>query len=244
MSNYKVRLVPVTSLKYGNTGSISDSQVTFEVTPQFTEDRAADYNAVTPVHMPGSIQMYRSTSSRTFNLTATLISRNGEDALKNRQRLQMLRGWLMPYFGSTDTLTEQNRTIRKQNAGFSITDQTLPPEQQAEQARSRIQAEGVQLRGAPPDVLYLYAYSTGSDQMSGTRMYPTYNINRVPVVLSSLNITYPDDVDYIPVDNGEWIIEPFPVKMSVNLQLLETHSPREFERFDLAAYKAGTLANF
>lgn len=243
VSNYKVRLVPISSLKFGDTSQIANTQVVFEVTPTFTESRQVAYSAVTPIHMPGSIQMYQSTSARSFDITATLIARNAADAAKNRQCLQTLRGWTMPYFGSTSTLTKTNRDARI-NQSLSPSVNTLNPEDREKEIRQRIQDAGVELRGAPPDVLYLYAYSAESSSVAGGRSGATSNINRVPVVLTSLSIAYPDDVDYIPVADSSGNIEPFPVKMSVSLNLAETHSPREYERFDLNAFKAGTLANF
>lgn len=181
--------------------------------------------------------MYQYTSARTFSVGATLVSRNAADAGTNQIYLQTLRSWAMPYFGATSTLSQQEQMIRAQNTGFEFDNTT---------AAERIRNEGVSLTGAPPDVLYLYAYSLDSTSKltsSGERTTPTGNINRVPVVLTSLDIAYPDDVDYIPIPSGSGY-EPFPVKMSVSLTLVETHSPREFERFDLAAFKMGTLANF
>jgi hypothetical protein len=225
-------------MKFGDTRTIADTQVVFEVTPSFSESRSVSYSSVDPVHMPGSIQMYRSTGSRTFEVGAQLISRNAGDAMRNIRYLQTLRGWTMPYFGQTDTLTQQNKRARERNSAFGPEDPNMT-------SLERIQSEGIQLRGAPPDVLYLYAYSTDTSTATGGRSSPTSNINRVPVVLSNLAIAYPDDVDYIPVDmTGTGKYEPFPVKLSVNVSLIETHSPREYERFDLAAFKAGTLANF
>lgn len=161
----------------------------------------------------------------------------------------------MPYFGATDTLTSANRQSRLDNTEMqqwmredAARGSILNEQDQAWLNSARI-AGGVQLTGAPPDVLYLYAYSTTSDNLTGQRFGKTSNINRVPVVMSSLDISYPDDVDYIPVGDlndpfNHKLIEPFPVKMAVNLILLETHSPREFEQFDLAKFKAGTLVNF
>lgn len=244
MSNYKVRLVPISSLKFGDADTIATSQVVFEVTPTFTESRSVDYAAVTPVHMPGSIQMYRNTGSRTFEVGAHLVSRNGEDATNNKRTLQLLRGWTMPYFGTTDTLTTDNKTARADTNSYKGSTAGLSQDQIELIAFERLQSEGIQLRGAPPDVLYLYAYSTESSTAATTRQGQTSNINRIPVVLVSLNIVYPDDVDYIPIDMGSGNIEPFPVKMDVSLSLTETHSPREFEQFDLAAFKTGNLANF
>lgn len=185
--------------------------------------------------------MYQYTSARTFSVGATLVSRNADDAGINQVYLQTLRSWAMPYFGATSTLSQEQRLAR--------TERRLNEEQgffDNATAAERIRNEGVSLTGAPPDVLYLYAYSLDSTSKltsSGERTTPTGNINRVPVVLTSLDIAYPDDVDYIPIPSGSGY-EPFPVKMSVSLTLVETHSPREFERFDLAAFKMGTLANF
>lgn len=54
-----------------------------------------------------------------------------------------------------------------------------------------------QTLGSGPAVLQFSAYSSGSGS-SGKRG----NINKVPVVISNLNITYPDAVDYIPTKKG------------------------------------------
>jgi hypothetical protein len=162
--------------------------------------------------------------------------------------LQVLRSWQMPYFGASSTIS----------SGFSAARTKLQPntevpltahERQANAIR-RGKAEGIELLGAPPDVLYLYAYST---QANDSRLVNYgVNINRVPVVLTSLDITYPDDVDYLPTfangasATGAWdeTSEPFPIKMDVNISLMETHSPGEYERFNLAQYKQGKMTNF
>jgi hypothetical protein len=238
-NNFKVRLIPLSSLTYGgDPASIRQSQVAFDVTPTFSETRSAEYSPVTPVHMPGAMQIYKHTNSRQFEIGAHLVSRNVADALKNMENLQKLRAWLMPYFGSTDTLNDKQKSNRLSG-----------PQTDAEQdanTRNRVITEGVQLRGAPPDILYLYAYSTGFNDLRGGG--PVVNINRVPVVMTNLSITYPEDVDYIPVhaagSGPNTRTEPFPRKMDITISLVETHSPREYERFDLLAYKLGNLANF
>lgn len=252
-NNYKVRLIPIASLKFGgDPESIRQSQVAFDVTPAFSETGSVEYAAVTPVHLPGAIQMYKHTNSRQFEITAHLISRNVQDALKNMRYLQKLRGWRLPYFGGTNTLSASNQTSRDRIRSRQVGADSAPlsASERDQLVRSRVVSEGVQLRGAPPDVLYLYAYSTSKNDLRGTDTM--VNINRVPVVLTNLSITYPDDVDYIPVydvganfeNKPSAYAEPFPVKMDVSISLTETHSPREFERFDLLAYKQGKLANF
>jgi len=84
--------------------------------------------------------------------------------------------------------------------------------------------------GSPPDVLYLSAYAG-----DGTTNAYEGNINGVPVVMTSLDITYPSDVDYIPCEgtggaddnlNGT----PFPTVMSISVALQEIHSPQLKQR--------------
>lgn len=247
-NNYKVRLVPISAVAYGDPSNVRASTVAFNVTPSFSENRTADYTPVTPVHMPGSVQVYKHTNSRTFNITAHLVSRNVSDALKNMADLQKLRGWMLPYFGMTDTINSTQSQARQTNSLIAADQSVQPqtPEERDQRTRERVQTDGVQLRGAPPDVLYLYAYSTNANDLRGGG--PRVNINRVPVVMTSLDITYPEDVDYIPVflpSSGVTSqTEPFPRKMDVTISLVETHSPREYENFDLLAFKQGNLRNF
>lgn len=246
-NNYKVRLVPIAALQYGSDpASIRTATVAFDVTPTFSESGSVEYSAITPVHLPGAIQVYKHTNSRSFEIGAHLVSRNVADALKNMQVLQMLRSWRLPYFGATDTVSFGQQANRSAATGSSTTT-TLSAEDADAQAKQRIRSQGVQLRGAPPDVLYMYAYSTnGNDTRSGAPV----NLNRIPVVMTSLNITYPDDVDYIPVydmtgGNGPTTTtEPFPRKLDVSISLVETHSPYEYQQFDLQSYKLGNLASF
>ena len=245
-NNFKVRLIPISSLTYGgDPTSIRQSQVAFDVTPTFSEARTAEYSPVTPVHMPGAMQIYKHTNSRQFEIGAHLVSRNVADAIRNMESLQKLRAWLMPYFGNTDTLSTDQQ--RNRQAGASArSDQNVGPQTAEERdanLRQRVISEGVQLRGAPPDILYLYAYSTGTNDLRN--IGPRVNLNRIPVVMTSLNITYPEDVDYIPVQiTPSASTEPFPRKMDISISLVETHSPREYERFDLLSYKLGNLPNF
>jgi hypothetical protein len=89
--------------------------------------------------------------------------------------------------------------------------------------------------GAPPEVLEFSAYSNSADGVGLT------NIRKIPVVITSLTIPYPTDVDYIQTATTK---QPFPVIMSIDMTLVETHSPRDFERFNLIDYKNGNLRGF
>lgn len=202
---YKVRLFAVR--KFPN------DYVMFDVSPTLSESRSVEYATVAPIHLPGSIQIYKRTAARTFSLGAKFISRNKEQATKNIQNLQLLRGWTMPYFGVSDRSNQIGETTAS-------------------------------MLGAPPDVLYLYAYSTGSGGSGRDGQGPAgINLKKIPVVITSLNIDYPEDCDYIPTDGGD----PFPVKMEVKIDLLETHSPggaNGYESFSLTDFKNGRLVQF
>lgn len=202
---YKVRLVSVVD---------PTNNVVFDVTPTLTESGGVDYSQVAPVHLPGAIQIYRHTNPRQFSVGATLVSRTIEEATANMKRLQMLRAWRFPYFG-----TSSKEFDSQQNA------------------ISRVRSTSPELRGAPPEVLYLYGYSSPENSLRRSMV----NLNKIPVVLQTLDITWPDDVDYLPTNNNN---EPFPTRMQVSLSLAETHSPREFETFSLDKYRAGKLVNF
>ena len=213
---------------------VTHTVVAFDVTPEITETRNVTYKTLEPIHMPGGIHVYGHTSSRVFNINnIRLVSRTREEAAKNLYRLNVLRSWAMPYFG--------------------INNSTLV--------------------GAPPDVLSLTAYARGAQDSASQqklvgeaardtntieqntnfnkRTHPT-NIHNIPVVLQQISIPYPSDTDYIDtsrleIPSEELVIEagvPFPTIMTVDMVLQETHSPREYSRFDLKAYRQGKLDTF
>ena len=211
---------------------VTNTVVAFDVTPEITETRNVNYKTLEPVHMPGGIHVYGNTSSRTYNINnIRLVSRSREEASKNLYRLNLLRSWAMPYFGVNNT----------------------------------------SLVGAPPDVLALNAYATGpvdsansrfpndtqasvdsaNDQSNLLRRTRPTNIHNVPVVLQQLSIPYPSDTDYISTIERQFndgtIIRagvPFPTIMTIDMVLMETHSPREFAQFNLKKYRQGLLDTF
>lgn len=92
------------------------------------------------------------------------------------------------------------------------------------------------LLGQPPEVLHFNAYSDPTNS-SGINLG---NINNVPVVVTQIGNSYPTDVTYFPTINGD----PFPVLMTVDILLTETHAPSEYTNFSLSDYKNGILENF
>jgi len=219
-----------TYLKVKLRSSIGGSLVSFNVTPDIVENRNINYKTMDPLHMPGGIHVYSTTSSRTYNINnVKLISRTSEEATKTLWILNTLRHWTLPYFGKS-TLTEQNRQLREQEEGLNTN------------AQGGIY--GREFLGAPPDVLYLSAYAENNKRG---------NIHKVPVVLTNLSIPYPSDVDYIPTQLGSEVgskyrfVEagvPVPTLLTIDINCTETHSPKEYADFNLFAYKNGRLPGF
>lgn len=89
--------------------------------------------------------------------------------------------------------------------------------------------------GAPPPVLTFAGWRA---QMVGP----------VPVVITSLSWSFPQDVDYIPARELEEIghygsgkLIPFPTVMRVAIQLTESFSTSQMNGFDLNSFKAGNF---
>ncbi len=82
--------------------------VTFDVTPDLQETRNATYEEVGITHHPGQILRYKTTGPRTWTVTAKLISRTPAEASKNLVSLNLIRSWVMPYFGSGTAETSKD----------------------------------------------------------------------------------------------------------------------------------------
>lgn len=220
-NNYKVKLRG------------SDGYVHFDVTPDFIETRNVNYSTLEPIHQPGQIYVYKNTSSRNFNISnAKFISRTREEADVNLKRLHRLRGWTMPRFGEgSSTLDQDQFDNRKEDSALGIN------LQQTGRRDEYQEFFGAEILGAPPQVLQLSAYSTAR---TPTGKGHAQHIDRIPVVIQQLNIPYPADVDYIPTTSGV----PMPIIMTVDITLVETHSPREYEHFSLEHFKRGLLPGF
>lgn len=211
----------------------SDGSVTFDVTPDFIETRNVNYSTMEPLHQPGQIFVYKNTSSRNFNISnARMLSRTIEEANKNLIRLHRLRGWTMPRFGQRSSTLDNDQFGNRQ--GSSVLGNNLKDTGRDEEFREFF---GSEILGAPPQVLELSAYS---HKRSPNGKGIAQHIDRVPVVIQQLNIPYPADVDYIPTSTGV----PMPIIMTVDITLVETHSPREYEHFSLDHFKRGLLPGF
>jgi len=236
-SNNKVKLISAQN---------PSRRVTLRASPTVTENRNVNYSALEPLHAPGQIQVYRNTSSRSFGISdIRLISRTAEEADANLRTLWRLRAWCMPRFGNSSTLTDNQRD----NRANPYRDESQYDESEFKNHEEYIAYTevGTELLGAPPEVLYLSAYShnIGSDPAgggkSGTKIWQAaQHINRVPVVIQQLTIPYPNDVDYINTSKGV----PMPIIMNLDISLIETHSPNAYEAFSLNDFRSGTLRGF
>jgi len=232
--NNKVRLVSAQN---------RNRRVNFRASPTVTENRNVNYNALEPLHAPGQIQVYKNTSSRSFSISdLKLISRTQKEADDNMKILWQLRSWTMPQFGSS-TLNDFQVESRNRRARGDLEPYfRKSPEGQ----REKQEYFGTELLGAPPEVLYLSAYSrdVGSDRVEGkvgTRRWQiAQHLNKIPVVIQQLTIPYPNDVDYITTSNNV----PIPIIMNLDLSLIETHSPNAYEAFSLNDFRSGTLRGF
>jgi hypothetical protein len=74
-------------------------EVIFDVMPSISEDRQASYDPVNILHHPGEILKYKSTGNRSWSVTGTLISRSPAEASKNLKTINLIRSWLMPFYG-------------------------------------------------------------------------------------------------------------------------------------------------
>jgi hypothetical protein len=216
---------------------VTQTVVAFDVTPETTETRNVTSPTIEPVHMPGGIHVYKGSSSRIFNINnIRLVSRTREEASKNLYRLNQLRGWAMPYFGKNN-----ENLVGAPPDVLALSAYSLGPQDSANSWPDYFRSS---TRADTPE---------GENQASENflkRTRPT-NIHNIPVVLQQISIPYPSDVDYI--DTKELTIQdgtkikagvPFPTLMTIDMVLLETHSPNEFANFDLKKYRRGLLDTF
>lgn len=81
------------------TSKQTGDQIVFKVTPTIDESRSANYEHISPVHHPGTIQVYKNTEARQFNIGVKLIARTSAEASDNIKYLNWIRSWVMPYYG-------------------------------------------------------------------------------------------------------------------------------------------------
>jgi hypothetical protein len=76
------------------------NSVVFTVMPVISETRDANYKSFTPIQHPGEILKYESSTSRSWSLNAKLVSRNITEASQNEKYINLIRSWVMPFYGT------------------------------------------------------------------------------------------------------------------------------------------------
>lgn len=83
------------------TSKIDTSEVvTFDIMPEISENRQADYESLSAAQMPGEFQKYKGTKSTTWQINGMFTCRTVEEATRNLNYINLLRAWLEPFFGS------------------------------------------------------------------------------------------------------------------------------------------------
>lgn len=242
---FKTRLMSVYVAAQGREARQSGT-VIFEVTPEISISRTAEYTQLNPIHLPGTIFVYKNTNSRSFTVNAKFVSRTPEEAETNLRYRQLLQSWQMPFFGVGSRYYGGDTNQR--NSEYAADNEQRAAQQGVDAANMASQNTGGSRQkdpflGAPPEILYFYAYADASNPSEDNRQFAGsgVNIQRVPVVLTDMSFSLPVDVDYIPTIRDKI---PFPIVYTASLTLMETHSPREFERFSLDDYRRGRLTGF
>lgn len=233
MPNYDSNVQNGNSLKvklreHGRVGTRRRT-IVFQATPDLTEESSVNYTPIEIVHAPAEMYIYKNTPSRTWNIQVPLVSRTRDEATINLARLNLLRSWRMPVFGSTRDVTNNIQQLSDDIGS-----------EQLEAIRNDIGDDDLVL-GAPPPVLQFSAYSDASHRG---------HLYKVRTVLTQFSTNYQSDVDYIPTGYGTKGYEefaanvPMPTIMSLNLTLAETHAPDELSKFNLSQYRLGVLEGF
>lgn len=77
------------------------SEVVFDASATLAETRNATWDPYAIVHLPTTLQAYKYTSGRKFNITGKLVSRTAYEADQNADYLDLIRSWVLPDFGGT-----------------------------------------------------------------------------------------------------------------------------------------------
>ena len=140
----------------------------FNVMPRIEEQGSAEYDPISPIHHPGVIQKFRSSSARSWTVSGQLISRTSEEASTNLKIINMIRSWRMPFFGEGT-----NNSSQKDKLG-------APP------PILTLSAYGSSMVGPVKCVLMSYSWSFPND----LDYIPTLEGNPFPVILDiSLSLT-------------------------------------------------------
>jgi len=71
----------------------------FTVMPDISESQSANYEEAPVIQHPGQIMRFRSTDARRWSITGKFIARTMQEADDLMDQVNMIRTWVMPYYG-------------------------------------------------------------------------------------------------------------------------------------------------
>jgi hypothetical protein len=81
-------------------GDPAGNSITFEIMPAVSESGSAEYTPFSPIQHPGDILKYKGSASRDWGINVKLVSRNVQEATDNLRKINLIRSWRMPFYGT------------------------------------------------------------------------------------------------------------------------------------------------
>ena len=227
-----------------STSSSIYNSVTFFLTPEISESRSVTYVEISDILMPASILIYMGSPSRQFTLNAKFLARSKAEADIAFRNKSLLESWCVTGKNlGTDNLANIAAKAGNQQAIANGKDITAPndPTQAAPTQSAGPTNPPTKTAPATPQSfsssMNIFAQSPPPLALEGYGG----QFRKIPVVINSLNITYPADVDYIQTSNGQMV----PILQDIAIGLKEAREISGFKGaisgFSLSAFKAGTL---
>lgn len=218
--------------------SKSYNSVVFQATPEMSESRNVSYVEISDIRQPASILIYMGSPSRNFSIVAKFIARSKAEADTSFSNLNLLKSWCV----TNSTLGSSNGTasVSRFIASSAVTnqDQTSPSDTNAANLQDNNNPSAPPSSATPVTFGATNLFS-GTPQLVWLEGYAG-QFRRIPVVLTSLTVTYPSDVDYIQNSKGVWV----PIMQDINIQLKEARNitgTASISSFSLKQFKQGTL---
>jgi hypothetical protein len=89
---------------------VTGDLIFFDVMPSIAENRSVSYDEIIIAHHPGTIVKYNHTAARGWSISnIKLVSRTIAEADANQKTLNLLRSWMMPYYGYGTELSDPTK---------------------------------------------------------------------------------------------------------------------------------------
>ena len=236
--------IKLTSIKKVRSPNSKYNYVTFFISPEISENRSVTYVEISDVRLPSSILIWMGSPSRNFSLNAKFLARSEQEANVAFRNLNILKSWCVTKspLDSSNTVTRSNVndilktvTVESRDPSNSVEIDTQGDESvTASETSKSFTADSI--FQDTPEVLLLEGYGG--------------QFRSIPVVITSLNITFPSDVDYIQNSKKVWV----PILHEVSISLKEAREisggtqlddgsslDASISSFNLQKFKEGTL---